>query len=227
MNRVSRQQVLLLLALIVVWIGLLVWQLGHSNEPEHVPLKNVSGVAAAPRVAGGAAVSTGLHVNLERLAELTGQRQATFSAPRNIFAALPLPTPVAAAVPAAPRARRAPSRPPRPEPEPPAEVPESPAVEEPKGPSPEELERLRIATELNQYRYLGFLRGGGSQDNKKPVAVLVKDEEMHLVQAGETIAKEVLVKAISPTGITLQDLGSKVVQVIPVSDQPGAAAPAN
>ena len=235
MNRSSKQQVTLLLLLIALWVGLLVWQVGHSSEPEHVTLKNVSGVTAAPRrPVPTAAAASSMHVNLERLAEITGQRQANFSAPRNIFATLSPPTPVVAAAPPA-KARRSGKRRPQEVP-PPAEVPvaeatveetveETPAApEEPPKPSPEELERLRIATELNQFRYLGYMKVGGGEDKNGPVAVLVKDEQMHLVQAGETIAKEILVKAITPTGITLQDLHSKVVQVIPVSDQPGSTA---
>ncbi|MFO0767718.1 MAG: hypothetical protein U0231_13260 [Nitrospiraceae bacterium] len=234
MNRSSKQQAGLLLALIALWVGLLVWQVGHSSEPEHVTLKNVTGVSAAPRGASPAAAASSMHVNLERLAEITGQRQANFSVPRNIFASLNPPAPVVAAAPPAkarrPGKRRTQEAPlptdiPMPEStveETPEEEPAPPA--EPPKPSPEELERLRIATELNQFRYLGYMKVGGSDEKNGPTAVLVKDEQMHLVQAGETIAKEILVKAITPTGVTLQDLHSKVVQVIPVSDQPGSTA---
>ena len=80
---------------------------------------------------------------------------------------------------------------------------EEPTVEEPKGPTPEEIERLRIATELNQFRYVGFMAVGGGSQKKKNMAVVVKNDEMHVVQVGEVIAGEVLVKAVSMSEITV------------------------
>lgn len=104
---------------------------------------------------------------------------------------------------------------------------EEPTVEEPKGPTPEEIERLRIATELNQFRYVGFMAVGGGSQKKKNMAVVVKNDEMHVVQVGEVIAGEVLVKAVSMSEITLQDVASKITQVIPVTDAPGAEGQPN
>ena len=60
---------------------------------------------------------------------------------------------------------------------------------------------------------------GNGPQKKKTMAVVVKDEEMHLLQVGDTIAGEVLVKAMSPSEITLQHLASKITQVIPATDQ--------
>jgi hypothetical protein len=104
---------------------------------------------------------------------------------------------------------------------------EEPTVEEPKGPTPEEIERLRIATELNQFRYVGFMAVGGGSQKKKNMAVVVKNDEMHVVQVGEVIAGEVLVKAVSMSEITLQDVASRITQVIPVTDAPGAEGQPN
>jgi len=100
-------------------------------------------------------------------------------------------------------------------------------VEGPKGPTPEEIERLRIATELNQFRYVGFMAMGGGSEKKKNMAVVVKNDEMHVVQAGEIIAGEALVKAVSLKEITLQDVASHITQVIPVTDEPGAGEAPN
>ncbi|WHZ21054.1 MAG: hypothetical protein OJF47_000166 [Nitrospira sp.] len=228
MNRVSKNQVLLLMALVVLWVGLLMWQFGHSGEQERVPLKHVSGPIVAAGKTPAVVPSVGLQVNLERLAAIKGQRQATFSTPRNIFASL-LPPIERVAVPA-PTPRRARSRGPAREAAPPpapTEAPDEPTVEKEQGPTPEEIERLRIVTELNQFRYVGFMAVGDGPQKKKTMAVLVKNEEMHLVQVGETIAGEVLVKDVSATAITLQDVGSKITQVIPVTDEPGASEPSN
>jgi len=48
-----------------------------------------------------------------------------------------------------------------------------------------------------------------------------------VVQVGEVIAGEVLVKAVSMSEITLQDVASKITQVIPVTDAPGAEGQPN
>ena len=100
MNRVSKNQGLLLVTLLVLWVGLLMWQFGYSDEPARVPLKHVSGQKAEAKPPAAAA-GAGLQVHLERLAAIKGQREATFSAPRNIFASLlppaePVPPPAAA-----------------------------------------------------------------------------------------------------------------------------------
>ncbi len=231
MNRVSKNQGLLLMTLVVLWIGLLVWQFGHSSEQERVPLTHVSGQRAVgkPPVA---AASGGNQVHLERLAAIKGQREATFATPRNIFASLLPQEPVVVPPPAPRRGRaRGPAKPPSPAGEAVVETPQSeevePAVEEPKGPTPEEIERLRIATELNQYRYVGFMAVGGGSQKKKNMAVVVKDDEMHVVQVGEVIAGEVLIKSVSMNEITLQDVASKITQVIPVTDAPGAEGQPN
>ncbi|MCS6288461.1 MAG: hypothetical protein H8K10_05715 [Nitrospira sp.] len=228
----SKNQGLLLMTLVVLWIGLLVWQFGHFSEQERVPLAHVSGQRAVGKAPAAAASSGNLHVHLERLAAIKGQREATFSTPRNIFASLLPPEPVVAPPPAPRRGRgRGLAKPPSPAEEPVVEAPQNeeqePMVEEPKGPTPEEIERLRIATELNQFRYVGFMAVGGGSQKKKNMAVVVKNDEMHVVQVGEVIAGEVLVKAVSMSEITLQDVASKITQVIPVTDAPGAEGQPN
>ena len=223
MNRVSKNQMLLLLSLVALWAGLLMWQFGHSTEQERVPLTHVSGPKAGGRTSV-TPVSGGLQVHLERLAALKGQREATFSTPRNIFASLLPPVePVAVPDPAPRRGRSRGSAKPA---APPPDTAE-PLAEEEKGPTAEEIERLRIATELNLFRYVGFMAVGDGPQKKKTMAVVVKNEEMHLLQVGDTIAGEVLVKAVSPAEITLQDLASKITQVIPVTDEPGTEGPPN
>ncbi|ULA69311.1 MAG: hypothetical protein LZF62_420051 [Nitrospira sp.] len=235
MNRVSKNQGLLLLTLVVLWIGLLIWQFDHSSEQARVPLTHVSGQRATsktPQPAAGA----DLHVHLERLAAIKGQREATFATPRNIFASLlPQVEPVAVPPPASRRGRSrgsAKAAPPVREQaeeaqEQTPEEEQEPVAEGPKGPTPEEIERLRIATELNQYRYVGFMAVGGGSQKKKNMAVVVKNDEMHVVQVGEVIGGEVLVKDVSLKEITLQDVGSKITQVIPVTDDPGAGGQPN
>lgn len=257
MNRVSKNQGLLLTTLFVLWIGLLIWQFGYPTEQERVPLTHVSGqrtAGKAPAAPGGGA----LQVHLDRLAAIKGQREATFSTPRNIFASLLPPAEPTPSPKPAPRRRRglADGRaggpqssgplefklptgefpgtlPPGVQPSPgessegePSES-DTEVEEEPKGPTPEEIERLRIATELNQFRYVGFMAVGGGAEKKKNMAVVVKNDEMHVVQVGEIIAGEVLVKAVSLGEITLQDVASHITQVIPVTEDPGPGGQSN
>ncbi len=239
MNRVSKNQGLLLLTLVVLWIGLLIWQFDHSSEQARAPLTHVSGQRAAGKTPAAASAGGELQVHLERLATIKGQREATFSTPRNIFASLlPQVEPVAVPPPAPRRGRaRGSAKPAAP---PVFELPseesqgqisteeeQEPVAEGPKGPTPEEIERLRIATELNQFRYVGFMAVGGGSQKKKNMAVVVKNDEMHVVQVGEVIAGEVLVKDVSLKEITLQDVASKITQVIPVTDDPGSGGQPN
>ena len=132
--------------------------------------------------------------------------------------------------PAPPRRARGPRKPAPPkeipsDPVPPAEV--EPEPEEDKGPTPEEIERLKIATELNLYRYVGFMTVGSGAQKKKSMAVVLKDEEMHLLQLGDTIAGKVVVKAVSPSEITLEHVASKISQVIPATDEPATGEKPN
>ena len=226
----------MLLALVVLWIGLLIWQFDHSSEQARVPLTHVSGQRTTGK-APAAAAGGDLQVHLERLAAIKGQREATFATPRNIFASLlPQVEPVAVPSPAPRRGRsRGPAKPAAPpsaeplveEPQSEAKVEEEPVEEGPKGPTPEEIERLRIATELNQFRYVGFMAVGGGAQKKKSMAVVVHNDEMHVVQAGEVIGGEVLVKDVSQKEITLQDVASKITQIIPVTNDPGAGEQPN
>ena len=68
--------------------------------------------------------------------------------------------------------------------------------------------------------------GSGAQ-KKKSMAVVLKDEEMHLLQLGDTIAGKVVVKAVSPSEITLEHVASKITQVIPATDEPATGEKPN
>ncbi|MGB4995040.1 MAG: hypothetical protein WBO50_07765, partial [Nitrospira sp.] len=71
MNRVSKNQGLLLMTLVVLWIGLLVWQFGHFSEQERVPLTHVSGQRTVGKAPAAAVAAGGnLQVHLERLAAI-------------------------------------------------------------------------------------------------------------------------------------------------------------
>ena len=202
MRQANRKQLSLLLALGGVWVCLLAWQLLHSEEPVRVPLKNTTGPAAASR---SAAAATGEpRVNLDLLAAAGGQRETSFATPRNIFASLNGKGSSTGTITAQDLAA------------------------EQRLPTPAEERKLAAAAELNQFRYLGFLRFGDQKGSRrKDLAVLVREDELHMVHAGETIEKQVLVKSITSDGVTLQHLGSRMVQVLPAAQEPLSGTPQN
>jgi hypothetical protein len=193
MDETNRKQVLILISLAAVWVVLLGWQILSSDEPAHVPLHNRAGVTAGSR---SQASSGDLHVNLHLLAAPSGQRETSFATPRNIFSSLTDN----------------------------GSVPDQSAQEVPpeqRLPTPAEERKLAAAAELNQFRYLGFLRFGDLKaGRKKDVAVLLRAEELHMVHAGDTIENQVVVRSIDAEGVTLQHLGSRLVQVVPAAQEP-------
>ena len=60
-----------------------------------------------------------------------------------------------------------------------------------------------------QYRYLGYLSRQGRNE-----AFLSKGKELHIVRAGETIEQRILVRAITPTGVSLQETRSQVEKTV-------------
>lgn len=73
-----------LVAIGLLWGGIIAWEWLRVEEPLRVPLANVTGPASMPgarRVAAG-----GLHVQLDLLAAVRTQREMSFTTPRNIFA---------------------------------------------------------------------------------------------------------------------------------------------
>lgn len=194
MHEPNRNQILLLVGLGVVWAVLLGWRLLQSDEPVRMPLKNTTGMVAGPR--SPAATSAELHVNLELLTASGEQRETSFTAPRNIFASLSGngSSPGANAQDMPPEQRL---------------------------PTPAEERKLAAAAELNQFRYLGYLRFGHHKGaTKKNLAVLVREDELYMVHAGDTIEKQVLVRSVTSDGVTLQHLGSRMIQVVPAATEP-------
>ena len=193
MHEANRKQVLLLIGLAAVWAVLLGWQFLQSEEPVRVPLKNKTGVISESR---SPATAAELRVNLDVLAASSGQHETSFTAPRNIFSSL-----IGKESSSDQGALNGPS--------------------DQRLPTPAEERKLEAAAALNQFRYLGFLRFGERKGGKnRDVAVLLREDELHMVHAGDTIEKQVMVRAIDAEGVTLQHLGSRMVQVIPPAQEP-------
>ena len=188
----AKKKTLLAFGLGFLWVGLAVWQWGAVKEPIRVPLTNATGAASASQL--HKAKASGLRVNLELLASARTQREATFTAPRNIFAV----------------------------PSPDGTLPIGNEIVQESEPNPASEQVLRQQTavaELAQYRYLGFLRMGERRKKNKNIAVLSKNEEVVVVKVGDHLAEYVVLKVITPESVTIRDTGARVEHTVSLSEE--------
>lgn len=179
--------------LLFLWAGLALWQWQRLQEPLRVPLTNVTGPSSVGRHAE--AKGTGLRVNLDLLASTRLQRQTTFSVSRNIFSV--------------PRSDEA------------LAVGNAPvSASQPGSASAETSTQQEEAPELEQYRYLGFLRLGGGRRNNKDIAVLTRDDEVLVLKVGDRVDDHLILKAINSESVTIRDTGTHIDQTVPLSEEP-------
>jgi hypothetical protein len=190
----ARRKVILAIVLLLTWAGLAVWQWGAWEEPIRVPLTNVTGSAASARQS--TAQGSGLHVKIERLASSHTDREATFTAPRNIFA---LPS-LDGIFPGG------------------QETGEQVVHQ---GSSSEDAAlKQAVSAELAQYKYLGFLRLGEGRKRSKEIAVLSKNEEVMVGKVGDRVEDHLVLKAITSESVTIRDTGANIDQTVPLSEEP-------
>src|SRR5215510_3529025 len=77
-----------------------------------------------------------------------------------------------------------------------------------------------VTAELSQFRYLGFVRTGEEWQKKQDLAVLTKNDDLHVVKKGETVENHVIIKMITQESVTLQDRDSHVEYTILLSEEP-------
>lgn len=82
-----------------------------------------------------------------------------------------------------------------------------------------------VATDLAQFHYLGFVRTGEEWQKKQDMAVLTKNDDLHVVKAGEVIEKHVVVKTITQESVTLFDRDSRLEYTVLLSEEPETPAP--
>lgn len=189
----NQNKILTLAALAAIWAGLFVWTWLTAEEPARVPLTNVSGPITA---SASARASTGeTHVQLDLLKEVRTQKDMTFTAPRNIFA-----MPRAAGGGATTAAR--------------GDDPSSDAA----------MRRQAVETELAQFHYLGFVRKEDLRQQPKAgtLAVITKNDDLHLVKVGEVLEEHVVVKTIAQDSVTLLDRDSRIEHTLLLSEEPPA-----
>ena len=185
----NQKKIAALVALGLLWGGIIAWEWLVVEEPVRVPLANVSGPASTPRATRGTV--DGLHVQLDLLAAARTQREMTFTLPRNIFA------------------------PPRPDDSGVARANQSEFDPE----AGQGLRQQEVLAGLAQFHYLGFVRMEEGWRKKGELAVLTKNDDLHVVRAGETVEEHVVVKAITQESVTLQDRQSRVEHTVLLSEE--------
>ena len=188
----AKKKTILAASLIVLWAGLAVWQWRLLQEPVRVPLTNVTGHSSVGRhVETG---SRGLRINLDLLASMGLQRQTTFTVPRNIFS-VPRPDGTFAV------------------------GNDSASMNQPGSASAETSTKQVDAVELEQYRYLGFLRVGEGRRKNKDIAVLKKDDEVLVLKVGDRVDDHLILKAIDSESVTIRDTDSHMDQTVSLSEE--------
>ena len=132
----------------------------------------------------------GLHVQLDLLAAARIQREMTFMPPRNIFA------------------------PPRPN-----DAMTTRAQSEFDPGLDQTLRQQEALAGLTQFHYLGFVRMEEGWRKKGELAVLTKNDDLHVVRTGETVEDHVVVKAITQESVTLQDRQLRVEHTVLLSEE--------
>lgn len=185
----NQTKIAALVALGLLWGGILAWEWLTMEAPVRVPLTNVSGPASTLRTTRGAV--DGLHVQLDLLAAARTQREMTFTTPRNIFTP-PRPDDLGAAD---------------------ANRPEFNAGSE------QALRQQTVLAGLALFHYLGFVRMEEGWRKKGEMAVITKNDAVHVVRIGETVEDHVVVKAITQESVTLQDRQSRVEHIVLLSNE--------
>ena len=189
MIKTNQKKIAALAGLALLWGGILVSGWLSVEEPVRVPLTNVSGSGSTSRGTRGAVDE--LRVQLDLLASARTQRDMTFTPPRNIFAPPRLDDTGVT------RANR-------------------PEIEPGSG---QALLQEAVLAGLSQFHYLGFVRMEDGWRKKGELAVLTKNDDLHLVRTGEIVEDQVMVKTITEESVTLRDRRSRVEYTVLLSEE--------
>lgn len=194
----NQQKGLLLVGLLVAWGGVTIYQMSDlSGSSSTSPSSNMSTqLTSLPSIK---------ELSLEESFP-NSRNSVTFTQPRNIFAPM--------------RKRKVVVKKKKPK-----ETSSStqtmaalPQTQPPKGPSPEDLAAQRARQQLNQFRFLGYLKKGGESQ-----AFLTKGQAIYIVKQGEMLDGQVQVNKIEPETIVLStqvwETGSQVQATIPLTPE--------
>ena len=195
----NQTKIYLLGGLMVAWVGTVMLQ--YFEEPEHLTASNNHDTSLTE------VASTSLGDLALANSEKNPPQPTTLSTPRNIFDPLTLyPPPAPSSKPRLPQETIR-----QPEPVQPKRL-------VPTGPSSLELARQRAEQQLQQFRFLGYLKKGGESQ-----AFLTKGQSIYIVKQGATVEGTILVQRIDPTLIVLStqilESGDHVKAEIPLSEE--------
>ncbi|HMS83202.1 MAG TPA: hypothetical protein PKD12_06100 [Nitrospira sp.] len=188
----TKKKMLMAGSLILIWAAVAVLQGDLLEAPIRVPLTNITGPATGGRQLDGRGV--GVRVNLSLLKATVMQRDATYQIPRNIFTMTAVEEPLSADSTVA-------------------------IANQAEAPSPDTLTEGEGGVESGQVRYLGFMSIGRGPQNRKPVAVLRKDDDVLVLKAGDRIDDRLVLKKITPESVTVRDPRTQVEQTVVLSDE--------
>ena len=201
MTKLKKSQLLIILG--VVWVIILFVQFSDDSHPPVASSNQVRSVALPSSSSSVSQPALSLADVLKH-----PRQKIAFSKPRNIFAPLGSKNPVLRPVAKTP-SRKPSSRPSTRTPRPPVSPP---------GPSPGELAAQRARQQLNQYRFLGYLKKGGESQ-----AFLTNGEAIYIVKQGETLEGRIQIHKIDPTTIVLstrvRETGDNVEATIPLTKE--------
>jgi len=194
----ANRKALIAIGLVALWGGVAYWQWGMLPEPVRMPLANTSGPASS--LARPISRTGGLRVHLELLASARTQREATFATPRNIFAAPGSDGTLSAGG-------------------------DGSGSGQPEQASEQAAQQQAASLELDQYRYLGFVRMGEWAKSAGNTAVLSKNEEVMIGRVGQHLERYLVVKAITPESVTLRDTQARVDHTVPLTEDAAEPQP--
>ena len=201
MTKLKKSQLLVLLGL--VWVIILFVQFSDDSEPIVVSSNQATNATVPTPSSPKAPPSLALADVLKH-----PRQKVQFSKPRNIFAPLNSQKSVLRQIAKAP--------PPKPSSRPSTNAPRRPAS--PPGPSPGVLAAQRARQQLNQYRFLGYLKKGGESQ-----AFLTNGEAIYIVKQGETLEGRIHIHKIDPTTIVLstkvRETGDNIEATIPLTKE--------
>lgn len=178
----------LLLALAALWCLIILQRQTFWVEQKRVPLKYVKGNTFT-KVSRSSKEESDLIVRLDLL---KGRPGAEGGNPKNIF------VPIEAFLPPPPLPPSPPQPPPLPPPLP--------------GPTAEELAAQRARQELGQFRYLGYLNRGKSEQ-----AFLSRGKTLFIVKRGDTIQGQFILNELEANHITIKDQQTNLKVTITLS----------
>ncbi len=192
----QQRQIALLGVLLLVWAGVTWWAMASSDDPQRVPLVNVSGLAGGTTLPSDPGAHI-LRVHLAQLKQSRAQRAAAASTSKNIFELHRSDQTTIELMPPPPE-------------EFPTEIPE---------PSATDTQAESAWAELGEFRYLGYLELGDHGRKREEVALLAKRDVLHTVRRGEVIGAGILVAAITPNTVILRHTASQVEQRLSLTDE--------